>query len=261
MTDKVLIVLQENSGRVPLPDNVSPDLAELIYNVVDALAETFEDLKTSLQGAGKYKFVVLLTDAACTRKKLLDALVHHTRRRRIIDLVVLGHGNTEILVLNDGKLTGGKGGNIRQLRKDAKKRRCNTLNLRMVYMCNCYASTLNDDWRKIGAQASVGSIRNDYMPEPMTTFFLHNWLAGQTAKKAAKNAYEATIPFFSLVYPPTMTPKYKTKKVAYPCGMTASLPPKVKYCKKTVRVPDGVTYKQNQKILDTRLVVSGNARF
>ncbi|HFD87668.1 MAG TPA: hypothetical protein ENJ35_08330, partial [Gammaproteobacteria bacterium] len=65
MTDKVLIVLQENSGRVPLPENVSPDLELLIFNVIDSLAETFEDLKSSLQAAGKYKFVVLLTDAAC----------------------------------------------------------------------------------------------------------------------------------------------------------------------------------------------------
>ena len=260
MTDKVLIVLQENSGRVPLPVNVSPDLELLIFNVIDSLAETFEDLKSSLQAAGKYKFVVLLTDAACKRKNLLQALVHHTKRKRIIDLVILGHGTTERLSLNGEKLTGGKNGNIRSLLKDARKRGCRKLNLRMVYMCNCYASTLNDDWRKVGAEASIGSIRNDYMPEPMTTFFIHNWLSGQKAKVAARNAYQATIPFFTPIYLPTVTPRYKTRKVTYPCGLEG-IPPKIKYCKKTVQVPDGVTYKENSKITDTRLVVSGNARF
>ncbi len=260
MATKVLILLQENSGKVPLPDNVSADLAEIVYSVIDSLAETFEDLKSSLQGAGKYKHVVLLTDAACTRKNLLNTLVHHAKRGRVIDLVVLGHGTTEILVLNDGQLTGGKGGNIRSLRKDAKKRGCPSLNLRMVYMCNCYASTLNDDWRKVGAKASVGSIRNDYMPEPMATFFMHNWLSGQTAKDAAKNGYSATIPFFTPVYVPTVIQKYKNKKVSYPCGFTG-FPPKPKFCKKIVRVPNGVKYKTNQKIIDSELVVSGNARF
>ncbi len=261
MTDSTLVVLQENSGKVPLPPNVPPQLEALIYNVVDSLAETFEDIKSSLQASGKYDHVVLLTDAACTRKRLLLTLVHHSKRNRNIDLLILGHGTNETLMLhNDKRLEGGKDGNIRSLLKDARKMGCDTFNLRLVFMCNCYASTLNDDWKKIGARASIGSIRNDYMPEPMTTFFMHNWLSGKSARKSAKEAYKASIPFFTPIYPPTVTPKFKKQKVKYPCGMTG-IPPKIKYCTKTVKVPDGATYKQNQMIKDSRLVVQGNAWF
>jgi len=261
MAKKVLIVLQENSGRIPLPSGVPSNLELLITSVVDSLAETFEDIKTTLQASGIYYRVELLTDVACTRSRLLDELVKHTKNRRTIDLIVLGHGSSDRLNLHGNEvLTGGRSGNIRSLLRDAKRERCNSLNLRMVYMCNCYGSTLNDDWRSIGADASVGSHQNDWMPEPMTTFFIHNWLSGQTAKKAAKNAYNATIPFFTPIYPPTTKIKYKTITIRYPCGLTG-FPPQIKMCKRKEKVPDGVELITNSKITETRLVVSGNSRF
>lgn len=258
MAKKVLIVLQENSGEVTLPLSVPSSLKPLITSVVDSLAETFEDIKTTLQASGKYYRVELLTDAACTRDRLLDELVKHTKNQRTIDLIVLGHGSTDRLILHDNEpLTGGRNGNIRSLLSDARRQRCYSLNLRMVYMCNCYGSTLNDDWRAIGADVSIGSHQNDWMPEPMTTFFIHNWLSGQKAKNAAKNAYNATIPFYTPIYPPTTKITYKTITIKYPCGVTG-FPPRIKMCKRKEKVPDGVKFITNSKITETRLVVSGN---
>lgn len=215
-TQKSLIVLQENSGRVELPDGVSSGLRDAIFAVIDGLAETFEDIKTNLQASNSYDTVHLLTDDLCSRKELLKALVSETLNNRTIDLIILGHGSSERLIMKKKpNLMGGVGSNIRSLLDDAKrlkkyqkiiKPRMNInkfkFNLRMVYMCNCYGSTLNDDWVSIGAEASVGSKMNDYMPEPMTTFFLHNWLNGQKIKDAAKNAYNSTIPFYVPIYPP-----------------------------------------------------------
>lgn len=260
-TNKALIVLQENSGRVELPDSLPAPMRDAIYGVVDGLAETFEDIKTTLQGAGRYDVVHLLTDSLCSRAQLLDKLVSETLRKRIIDLIVLGHGSSETLVLKRGtNLTGGPNGTIRSLLPDAQTRGVTALNLRLVYMCNCYGSTVNDDWCAIGAKVSVGSKLNDFMPEPMTTFFIHNWLNGQRAVDAARNAYQATIPFYGLIYPPTTKVRYKTVAVPYPCP---TLTEPLRMCSKQVQMPDGVDLITNSKITETELVVggSGNLRF
>jgi hypothetical protein len=252
---KALIVLQENSGHIPLPDGTPQVLKDAITGVVDKVAETFEDVKTKLQGAGKYDVVVLLTDKLCTRPHLVNALVDQAKRGRPTDLMVLGHGSSESLVLNKGKLTGGAGGNIRSLPADCRAKGAASLTLRMVYMCNCYGGTLNDDWVAAGAKASVGSKMNDYMPEPMTTFFLHHWMNGQKVKDAARNAYQQTIPFYALIYPPTIKPKFKKVSFKYPCP-TWNDP--FRLCNGTQDVPNGFDTIQNGKITETELVVGGN---
>lgn len=260
---KVLIVLQENTGRVPLPDTVDSNLAQAVYRVIDGLAESFEDVKTTLQGAGKYSIVELLTDAACTRTRLLDCLVTHTKKQRTIDLLVLGHGSSETLQLHNEWLYGGENQNIRKLLSDANARGCQSINLRMVYMCNCYGSTVNDDWRAIGAKVSVGSRQNDYMPEPMITFFLHHWLAGRKVGEAAAEAYNQSIPLYTAVYPPTLTPVYRSESYNYPCGVEVDpanpFATRVKWCTGTTQVLDHFDTRQNSKITESQLVVSGDA--
>jgi len=252
---KALIVLQENSGHVPLPQGTPPALSDAIFAVVDKVAETFEDLKTSLQAAGRYDSVVLLTDNRCSRAELVSALVDQSKKGRMIDLIVLGHGSNEYLALKKGSLTGTTSGNIGSLATDVGAKGGTTQKLRMVYMCNCYGGTLNDDWVAAGAKASVGSKMNDYMPEPMTTFFVHHWLNGNKVKDAAKKAYEQSIPFYTLVYPPTLKPKFKTETFKYPCP-TFSNPGRM--CTGSREVPAGVDAIVNSKIVETELVVGGN---
>lgn len=255
-TNKSLIVLQENSGRVELPDGVPTPLRDPIFALIDGLSETFEDIKTSLQASNRYHTVHLLTDNLCSRANLLNALITETQKNRTIDLIVLGHGKSELLALKKRpNLTGGPGGNIRGLLTEARARGVDAFNLRMVYMCNCHGATLNDDWCAIGAKASVGSKMNDFMPEPMTTFFVHNWLNGQKVKDAARNAYQTTIPFYIAIYPPTARTRYRRIKVPYPCP---TLTDPLKMCEKEVEVPDGVEWITNSKIVETELIVGGN---
>lgn len=256
MPKKVLIVLQENSGRVPLPENIPEPMRDAVYAVIDGLAETFEDIKTTLQGAGRYDLVELLTDKACRRHRLRDALIAHTRKGRVIDLLILGHGSPEVLQLyGRDRLRGGENGNIRSLLTEARRRGVQKLNLRMVYMCNCNASTLNDDWIAIGAQASVGSRHRDFMPEPMTTFFLQNFLSGQKVADAARNAYQTSIPFWLALYPPTPKVRYKTIIVEYPCP---TLFDPLRMCHREIQVPDGVDLIPHSFVQETELVVGGN---
>ncbi len=260
-TNKSLIVLQENSGQIPLDSSVPTALKQQITFLIDGLAETFENVKTTLQSVGRYDVVHLLTDNSCSRAKLLDALVSEAKTGRTTDLIILGHGSPEKLVLKlTPHLRGGASQNIRSLLTDAQARGVNSLKLRMVYMCNCFGSTLNDDWLAIGAKVSIGSHQLDMMPEPMTTFFVHNWLAGQKAKDAAKNAYEATIPFYLPFYPPTTKIKYKKIEVPYPCP---TLTDPFRVCKKTVEIPDGVVFVPHTNVEQTKLIVGGdqNAKF
>ena len=255
-TNKSIVVLQENSGKVELPRLVPAMLREAIYAIVDALAETFEDVKTTLQASNRYDTVHLLTDNLCSRTSLLNCLVEETKKGRWIDLIVLGHGSSESLELKKRpNLSGGLNGNIRSLLSDAQRRGVASIKLRMVYMCNCYGSTLNDDWVAVGAKASVGSKMNDYMPEPMTTFFVHNWLNGQKVRDAAKNAYESTIPFYLAIYQPSIRVRQKKIKVKYPCP---SLNNPLKLCEKEVEVPDGVDFVPNSKVVETELLIAGN---
>ncbi|MBM3946044.1 MAG: hypothetical protein FJ315_01420 [SAR202 cluster bacterium] len=100
------------------------------------------------------------------------------------------------------------------------------------------------------------------MPEPMTTFFIHNWLGGQSVSNAANNAYNATIPFYTVVYPPSPRVRYKTITYEYPCGVEVDprnpLNTRVKMCSGTKDIPDGVDLVTNSKVTETRLVVSGD---
>ena len=256
-TNKAIILLQENSGVTPLDSSIPPPLREQIRAIIDTFAETFEDVKMSLQAAGRYDVIYLLTDNSCTRPELLNALVEETKKGRTIDLVILGHGSPESLHLKKRahRLTGGAGGKIQSLLPDAKAKGVYAINLRMVYMCNCYGSTVNDDWLAVGAKVSVGPLAVDWIPEPMTTFFMHNWLTGQTAKDAAKNAYDATVPFYLPIFPPTPKFKYKTTEITYPCP---TLDDPFRTCKKQFQVPDGVEFIPHTNVQQSELIVEGD---
>jgi hypothetical protein len=73
-----------------------------------------------------------------------------------------------------------------------------------VNMCNCVASTLNDDWLAIGARVSVGALRNNYMPEPSITSFWNDFvLNDKRVAQAASDAYATASAVWQFV--PTYT--------------------------------------------------------
>lgn len=176
----VMIILQENTGKfAELPDGTPNNVQRALNAGVDALAENFEDIKATLVAQRYYSKVILLTDTKCTRAELLKALVAETKAGKKIDLYIFGHGSPEKLVLfNNKSLTGGSKGSIQSLITDARAQEgaAFNFNLRLVYMCNCFASTVNNDWVAIGAKASVGSKCVNYMAEPMITLFTHKFV-------------------------------------------------------------------------------------
>jgi len=263
---KVLIVLQENTGRLSsLPEDTPEQIKAMIAVVVDALAETFEDLKTTLQANGKYNKVVLLTDLNCTRAKLLENLVLYTKQGWTIDLLIMGHGSSNSLELYGGQHLTAQ--NIQSLKTEAQAQGCTKLNLRLVYMCNCFGSTTNDDWIAAGALHSIGPLGKNALHEPQITFFMNNWVGGQTPGAAATNAYNATIPFYLLIFPPQPVTRWEKRPVQVPCGLrwdptcvVAGLPTgcvRTVYCTAYIDFPV-VTWQQNERIVSSQPVTLVN---
>lgn len=216
----VLIVLQENTGKLSFTQDIPEPFRTTLNNVVDGLAESFENIKSKLQLADRYEKVILLTDVACTRANLLNNLIAQTKLGKTVDLLVLGHGgstqdgSTFFLVLNNGEFlpesdaslrVGGvsksfKG--IRSLITDARAREGSgfNFNLRLVYMCNCKGGNTNDAWISIGAKTAVGSVNNNYMPEPQITYFFNDFVVnGKTVAQAANDSWNGSRPFYTLI--------------------------------------------------------------
>jgi hypothetical protein len=63
-------------------------------------------------------------------------------------------------------------------------------NLRLVYMCNCFGSSVNSDWIAIGADTSIGALGLNF-PEPQISNFVGNFVDNNMrAKAAADKAYD-----------------------------------------------------------------------
>jgi hypothetical protein len=209
--EPVAIILQKNGGTGTLFDEILTGSARTgAQRIIDAMAETFESIKTELQASGRYRKIINLTDSACTRANLKKALIDESvsAQTSAIDLFIYGHGGSNrLLLFNGAELTGGVNGNIRSLLTEARAERGAGFNfkLRLVYMCNCYGSSVNADWVAIGAKASVGSAFNNYMPEPMITNFINDFVNNNVpAKTAADNAWNLARVLYAIV------PTYQT---------------------------------------------------
>jgi Papain-like cysteine protease AvrRpt2 len=208
-TDRVLVVLIENGGIdlglpalvdrllaiVPgasaLPDSLKRDLVSALHDrlaqATDNLLETAE-LTLNRYTAGKpdpYGDVLVLRDGTATYADLKRTLIAQTAAGKIVDLVILTHGDTGFISVIDGIDTA----KIATMKTEAGR----PLMIRSVYMMNCVGSSLNQAWLDAGAKASAGTLRNNYLPEPTTHFFWVNWKAGQPFETAVTGAYRQTI--------------------------------------------------------------------
>ena len=223
-----------------------------VKNISNATVNTFTSSKMNFQGAEKYDRVINLTDNTCKRANLLAQLIKQSVEGYTVDLYIFGHGGPEKLMLKNDSLTGGRNGNLRSLLAEARGLRGSTFNfkLRLVFMGDCFASSLNDDWLEIGAKVSVGSAHVDYMPEPMAYSFVHNFVTGnKSVKDAANIAFNDAKAFWSTS---TRIAQLAGVSLAYlstndsKCEYWGDNTSKVQDCKSKTRIDQ------------SRLVVSGN---
>lgn len=213
--NRTLILLQENGGYFkPIADALDGPAEDAARGIIDGIVEAGETLKFQELARGHYQRFVNLTDENATRAKLLQELIDQTVDGYTVDLAILGHGAKEVLFLHNNELlTGTRTGNIRSLLADARRIKGAKFQfkLRLVHMCNCYGSTVNDDWLAIGAQTVVGSKYNNYMPEPMTTLFWDDFVKkDKSVRQAAADSYAASKVIWQVV-PGYTTPARGTR--------------------------------------------------
>ena len=241
--NRTLILLQENSNGKSymtdlLPAGLIRDAADAI---IDGAAEGGEAVKLQALAAGRYQRFVNLTNSNCTRANLLNQLIKQSKEGFTVDLAILGHGGPESLNLhNNEKLTGRtvetvttptgttgqlvRPGSIRSLLTEArlpsKEGPSFNFKLRLVYMCNCFGGTTNDDWLAIGAKTSVGNLLMNWMPEPTITDFWNDFVTKDRRVRIAQdNAYSNASNLWQFV-PGYTTPQTGGADVPGADGMT-----------------------------------------
>ncbi|TBW28681.1 hemopexin repeat-containing protein [Gramella sp. KN1008] len=183
---KALIVFIENTGQLPLPSGTPKWIEENLEKVADTLLEgaekainDFEDSKGS-----HYDEVIMLEDETATFKELSHQLRHLARKGYEIDIIIQAHGNASSFSGFEHERITNK--NLLSISKDYGSQ----LPIRVVYQMNCNGSGLNDEWRKIGAEAVSGSDRMNYFPEPLMTLFWRKWKTGKSFGDSVKGAYD-----------------------------------------------------------------------
>jgi hypothetical protein len=209
-TDRVLVVLIHNGGvdlglpalvdklisEIPgasaligdsLKAQIVTGLQDWLKKTTDQLIETAELTLNRYTGAKPetYGDVVVLRDSDATFGELKSALFAATRAGKVIDLMILTHGDTNFISATDGI----DGARIRSMATEFG----GPLAIRSVYMMNCIGSSLNRAWLDAGARTSAGSHENNYLPEPTTYFFFSAWKSGQAFEAAVTGAYRKTI--------------------------------------------------------------------
>jgi hypothetical protein len=170
-----------------------------------------------------------------------------------VDLIVLGHGSAETLQLHGEDLTDQE---IRGLRTDAQARGVQTLTLRTVYMCNCFGSTVNDAWVAIGAKA-VGRVSSERSDARTHDDVLRPRVRrGEGRRSGGDRRVHATIPWYIVIYPPVPHITYSIVDIPYPCP-TWNDP--FRFCHQEIQIPTGVNFTPNPKVLETELLVEGEA--
>ena len=117
-----------------------------------------------------------------TKKNLVKYLNQLGDEGYIVDLYIFSHGSRDRFRVSRGKY--GNNDTISQKYLEVHVR---PLKLRMVWQCNCWGSTLNDLWLKLGAKACAGSRYVNFYP---TTFkpFIKAWNAGEPLAEAVASS-------------------------------------------------------------------------
>jgi hypothetical protein len=241
---RAILVAIENTGQLPFPIGIREDLLRAVERFVDTVAEVFAEQHARHLLADYYQEVEILVDTDCTKEKIRDKIAE-LGKDRILDLAILGHGGEhppdsgqEILILHSGMENWSESpNNLREADVQAWKNRPDfqDLELGLVYMMNCHGSKFNDTWLDLGFRTAVGSEGNNWMPEPMFTFFWTRFRNGETAQEAARKAWEASKTRWQVIH----HPEFKLVQIPQPPFID-------------------LEYTDNTKIAESRPVVSGN---
>lgn len=241
VTSRAILVAIENTGYIPFPIGVSDELRRILERFVDTIAEVVEEQNVRNLFTDYYKKAEILVDTHCTKENIRDKIAE-LGRDYILDLAILGHGGEEspgsgqeVLILHGGM--DNEQNNLREAEVRTWKNQPDfqKLKLGLVYMVNCHGSQFNDTWLHLGFQTAIGSYGDNWMPEPMFTFFWTRFRNGETAQDAAQKAWAASRNLWQAIY----RPECKLVNIPQPPFIALSC-------------------EDNDKITESRPVVSGN---
>lgn len=211
VTSRAVLVAIENTGQLPFPIGISDDLQRAVERFVDTIAEVFAEQNARNLLTDYYTKVDILVDTDCTKDKIRDKIAE-LGKDYVLDLTILGHGGEhplgsgqEILILHGGRENWlNNPNNLREADVQAWKNRPDfqDLKLGLVYMMNCHGSKFNDAWLDLGFKTAVGSEGDNWMPEPMFTFFWTRFRNGETAQEAARKAWEVSKTMWQAIHHP-----------------------------------------------------------
>jgi hypothetical protein len=207
---RAILVAIENTGSLPFELNVSPELKTAIESFVDKIAEFGEETNCRNLFKNYYQKVVILCDTDCTKENI-KAQMAALGKGYLLDLTTLGHGALDngegVMILHDGMEQWWSNPlNLRESEilawKDLPE--FQDLKLGLVYMMNCQGSKFIDTWLSLGFKTAIGAEGNNWMPEPMFTFFWTRFRNGEAADYAAAKAWEDSRIFWQSIYLPDM---------------------------------------------------------
>lgn len=120
-----------------------------------------------------------------TRENLVKYLNLLGGEGYLVDLYIFSHGSPGSFRVSRG--TYGDNTLISSRYLEAK---VEPLNLRMVWQCNCYGSTMNPTWRRLGAKVTGGSRYVNFFPTRFRRF-AQSWSRGMSYSKALVMAAKA----------------------------------------------------------------------
>jgi hypothetical protein len=120
-----------------------------------------------------------------TKENLVKYLNELGDEGYVVDIYIFSHGHPGGFLVSKG--TYADNGSVSAAYLESKVR---PLKLRAVWQCNCWGSTMNETWRKLGAKVTTGSRFINYYP---TTFneFIRRWQGGETFGSAVSKSCDA----------------------------------------------------------------------
>lgn len=241
---RAILVAIENTGALPFDLGLSEDLKTTVERFVDRVAEFGEEANCRNLFNNYYQKAVILCDENCTKENIRDQIIT-LAKEYILDMTILGHGSVfngeGVLILHGGMDHWETNpANLRESDVLSWKRLLDNQGIRLglMYMMNCQGSKFSDTWLKVGFKTSVGAKGNNWMPEPMFTYFWTRYRNGEAADYAAAKSWEDSKNLWQMIYVPDL----RLEKIETPPFLS-------------------LTYTENTKITDSIPVVTGNPGF
>ncbi len=182
----------------------------------------------TLSAAAEKKANIVATP---TKANLLKYLKQLASEGYSIDVFIFSHGSKRSFRVSTG--TYGKNASFRNahITRELTKAKtgCKKFPIRLVYQVNCFGSTMNAAWAKVGAKAVVGARDVNFFPSRYGRF-IKEWNKGksvQTALSAAKKGLPTAVHAYILGDAKVKSCTKKKKKNGTPCWGACPFPKQV----------------------------------